>query len=643
MKKVLIRGSAFLAVIIYSSLALAEDKTKEGLTELIISADPFQHNLVEHTSPASVLRKEDLIRRSETTIGETISKEPGVHSTYFGPGASRPVVRGQAADRVRVLSNGIGTLDVSNASEDHAVTTNPLAAESVEILRGPETLLYGSSAIGGIVNVTDNGIPEQPIGKPLTGEVDLKLGTAADELSGTVKLEGQAGSFNWHLDYFHQDTDDVDIPGFAESAALRALEEAEEAEEEEEGDFEEHGEEEEEEGVTIDLQQIRVDFRGAVNDVSDAIDSLRFKLGLSNYEHTEFEGQETGTVFDNDAAEARLELIHKPINGFRGVVGLQGQYSDFSAIGEEAFIPPVETLSPAIFLFEEYELNERIKLQAGGRYEHVDYDVEDGRSESFDPLSFSAGLVWDFNGTGDYTAGLSFAYTQRAPSTTELFADGEHAARQIFELGDETLGNERSKGIDLTLNRNTGLVTGSLNFFIQDYDRFINLDGTGEEEDGLPVFKYESIPALFWGFETKAVLHLHKALDLWANDLNLGVQVDHVRATSEVDDSDLPRIPPFRTIVSLEHGYKNLIESRVEGVFVANQSNISDSELPTDAYQLLNADVQYNLLATEDYSVGLYVKASNLTAEEARVHSSFLKDLAPLPGRNFLFGIRGTF
>ncbi len=386
-----------------------------------------------------------------------------------------------------------------------------------------------------------------------------------------------------------------------------------------------------------------MDVRGAVNDVSDAIDSLRFKLGLSNYEHTEFEGQETGTVFDNDAAEARLELIHKPVNGFRGVLGLQGQYSDFSAIGEEAFIPPVETLSPAIFLFEEYELNERIKLQAGGRYEYVDYDVEDGRSESFDPLSFSAGLVWDFNGTGDYTAGLSFAYTQRAPSATELFADGEHVARQIFELGDETLGNERSKGIDLSFNRNTGLVTGSLNFFIQDYDRFINLDGTGEEEDGVPVFNYESIPALFWGFETKAVLHLHKALDLWANDLNLGVQVDHVKATSEVDDSDLPRIPPFRTIVSLEHGYKNLIESRVEGVFVANQSNTSDSELPTDAYQLLNADVQYNLLATEDYSVGLYVKASNLTDEEARVHSSFLKDLAPLPGRNFLFGIRGTF
>jgi len=726
MRIITISRTILLSLVLFPGWAIAQEDPHQNPAELTITADPFNHNLLQHSSPASIIGKKDLQLRGETTLGETIGLEPGVRSTYFGPGASRPVIRGNAADRVRVLKNGVGTLDVSNTSEDHAVTTNPLTAETVEILRGPETLLFGSSAIGGVVNVTDNSIPEQPIGKALSGAVDLKAGTAADELSGAIKLEGQAGGFNWHLDYFHQDTEDVDIPGFAESARLRALEAAEHGEEEEgeehgeeeegeehgeeeevqgtlpssstrsqgfsaggswvwekgfvgvavsgtdsiygvpghgheeegeehdeeeegeehdeEEEGEEHGEEEEEEGVLIDLEQIRVDVRGAVYEVGDAIESLKFRLGLSAYEHNEIEDGGIGTVFDNEAFEGRFELVHKPIHGFRGVFGLQTQFSDFSAIGEEAFLPEVTTFSPAVFLFEEADLNEKLKIQLGGRYEFVDYDVADGNpDEIFHPFSLSAGLVWDLDGTSKYTAGFSVAYTQRAPSPTELYANGTHVARNIFEVGDEALDLERSKGIDLTFKKNTGLVTGGVNVFVQDYDDYINLDRTGEEEDGLEVFNYASVPALFWGFETEATLHIHQLMDLWANDLDLGAQVDFVRASSDADDEDLPRIPPLRTVVHLEHRYRDLLESRVEGVFVAEQNRVSGSELETDSHQLLNASVQYNVLNTEDYTLGLYVRGSNLTDEEARVHSSFLKDLAPLPGRNFTFGIRGTF
>jgi len=673
-------------------------REKHHLTEITITADPFNHNLLEHSSPASVLTKDELRLKTETTIGETIGKEPGVSTSYFGPGSSRPIIRGNAGDRVRVLKNGIGTLDVSNTSEDHAVSSNPLAAESIEILRGPETLLFGSSAIGGVVNITDNAIPEKEIGKPLTGTFDARHGTGDDELSGALKLEGQVEKLNWHLDYYHQKTNNIDIPGFAESAILRELEEAEgeeheeeeesegtlpssrtrsqgftaggsyiwdkgfiglsvngneslygvpghseEGHEEEEGHDDELEAEEEEETVSIDLEQLRVDLRGRVDEVSDLIKSAKFKIGLSTYEHQELEGSEIGTSFENDAVEGRLELTHAPISSLEGVLGFQVQASEFSAVGEEAFLPETDTFAPAVFLFEELELNDSWKLQAGGRYDFVKYSAEGFSNDEFNPFAISTGVVWRPSTENDYSVGLSFAYTQRAPSSTELYADGEHVARQIFELGDPDLDVEESYGFDLTIKKNSGLVTGVVNLFAQEYENYINLAGQGEEADGVPIFNYEETQALFWGFEVETTLHLHEALNLWAHDLDLNVQVDYVRAENQSSSDDLPRIPPLRTIVGLDYHYKHLFDANIEGVFVSRQNQLAEFELPTESYQMLNAHVNLNVPAYKDNELSFYVKGSNLTDEEARVHSSFLKDLAPLRGRSVLFGIKGSF
>ena len=667
------------------------EEEKRSLTEITITADPFNHSLLEHSSPATVLSGDEVMKKAEPTIGETIGKEPGVSSSYFGPGSSRPIIRGNAGDRVRVLKNGIGTLDVSNTSEDHAVSSNPLAAESIEILRGPETLLFGSSAIGGVVNITDNSIPEEEVGAPLTGVLDYRQGTADDELSGAVKLEGQAEKFNWHADYFHQDTDDIDIPGFAESAALREQEAAEGEGHEEEisngkllnsatrsqgftlggsyiwekGFFgvsvtgnesnygvpghveeEEHSVDEdveEEAGVKIDMEQARVDVRGRVDEVSKDIETAKFKLGFATYQHEELEGGAVGSKFENDALEGRIELIHAPVSSFEGVLGFQVQASDFSAVGEESFLPPTDTFSPALFLFEELPLNDFWKLQAGARYDFVSYRAEGFSNDEFNPLGLSTGAVWSPTGGNDYTLGLSFAYTQRSPSVSELYADGAHVARQIFEVGDPDLSVEQSYGFDFTMKKNSGLITAVVNLFVQDYDEYINLSATGEEEDGLPVFDYESIRALFWGFETEATLHLHEALELWVHDLDFDVQVDFVRAKNQSKSSDLPRIPPLRTIVGFDYAYKFLFGARVEGVFVAEQDDTADFELPTDSYQLLNADLNFNLPVCGDSELTFYVRGSNLTDEEARVHSSFLKDQAPLRGRSILFGVRGSF
>ena len=688
------------------SFAAAEDedvtaKERRVVTEITITADPFNHSLLEHSSPATVLENDEVLLKSEPTLGETIGKEPGVSSSYFGPGASRPIIRGNAGDRVRVLKNGTGTLDISNTSEDHAVSSNPLAAESIEILRGPETLLFGSSAIGGVVNVTDNAIPEQEIGKPLKGTFDYRQGTADDELSGAAKVEGQAGKYNWHLDYFNQRTNDVDIPGFAESAALGEQEAAEgqeheeeisngklsnsatrsqgftaggsyllekgffgisvtgneskygvpgHAHEEEEGHAgeetseEEHEHEDEvEDGVAIDLEQLRIDVRGRLDEVGETIETAKFKFGIATYQHEELEGGVVGTKFENDALEGRLELIHAPISSFEGVLGFQVQASEFSAVGEESFLPPTDTFSPAVFLFEELPLNDFWKLQAGARYDFVRYKAQGVSSDEFNPIGLSTGVIWNPTGNSEYTVGLSFAYTQRSPSSTELYASGAHAARQIFELGDSNLDVEESYGFDLTMKKNTGMVTGVLNLFAQDYDEYIDLVGTGEEQDGLAVFNYESVRALFWGFETEATLHLHEALGLWTHDLDLEIQVDFVRAKNRTTSGDLSRIPPLRTIVGLDYQYKFLFGARVEGVFVSKQDQTAEFELPTDDYQMLNAHMNLNVPMYADYELAFYIRGTNLTNEEARVHTSFLKELAPLRGRSVLFGVRGSF
>ncbi len=680
------------------------------LTEIKISADPFNPSLLEYSSPASVVDKEELVKESQTTIGETLSNEPGVRSTYFGPGASRPVIRGNSGDRVRILKNGIGTLDASAISEDHAVSSSPLAANSIEILRGPETLLYGSTAVGGAVNITDNSIPEYGIGRDISGSVDLRQGTADRETSWAALLEGQADKFNWHADAFYQDTDDIRIPGSAESDRMRAqeAEEGEEHEEEEssgilsdsatrssgatvggsyvwdegfiglavssfrsrygvpgheheheheEGEEELHDEDEHEEeehehehgeeegGVRIDLEQLRVDLRGRVDNVSDLIDSVKFKLGYSDYEHDELEEDITATTFSNEGIEGRVEVLHSPTERLEGAAGFQIVSTSLEAVGEESFIPKTDSLSPAVFLFEEYHLNDYWKLQLGGRYEYVTHDAEGFSTNDFHPFSASLGTTWDPTGRNSSTLGLSISYTQRAPQVSELYADGAHLARGIFEIGDPGLDTEDSYGAELTFKQNTGVLTGAASLFVQNYDSYINLSATGDEEDGLPVYRYSDVEALFYGFELETSLHFHELLNLWQHDLDLNTQFDYVRAkeTSGAED-DLPRIPPFRTIVELEYAFKRNFTAAVEGVFVAAQTKVSDFELPTDSYQLLNASLGFSPNITrEHFDLTFYVRGTNLTNEEARVHSSFLKDVAPLRGRSVLFGVRSTF
>jgi iron complex outermembrane recepter protein len=723
------RGLFASAFIVLSHLQVAnaqlEDLTEEEIEQIpsiSVTADPFNTSLFEYGKPVSVMDEDDIESKMQSTLGETISLEPGVSSSFFGQGASRPIIRGFGGDRVRVLKNGVTTGDVSDISEDHVVVADPMQSQQIEILRGPETLLYGNGAIGGAVNVTDDSIPEKALGKPFEGKFLGQLGDSADnEKTLGAKFLWETGKLNWHASGFVRETDDYEIPGYAESSNLREMEEHEDNHEEDHGDDhvdngdhdeegesygkvdntdtqtwgttggvssisdkgflglsvsgfgsdygipghvhvdeEEHGHDHEDEvddhddgdeehldehgggedDVRIEAQQFRVDTRGRIDEVNDDIESVKFRLGYADYKHDEIEGGDVATTYERDMVESRVEFLHAPINQLRGALGLQVLYDDFSAEGEETFLVPVQTFSPALFAFEELGVTETLDLKFGARVEAVNHDPEGIKSEDFVPFSLSAGPLWDPTGKEEYNVGLTFAYSQRAPNAVELFSDGQHLARQIYEVGDSGLDKEASLGADLVFKKNKGMFTGAFTPFYQGFSNYINLSGTGEEVEGLPVYTYEEIEAYFWGFEFESAFHLDELIEMGPHAVALEYQLDYVRARNEDDSGDLPRIPPFRNIARVRYSFQDVFSAFVEGVFVQDQDEVAEYELPTEGYNLLNVEAEYKLPYLQNKDLKLFVRGTNLTDDEARVHSSFLKDLAPLRGRALLFGFK---
>jgi iron complex outermembrane receptor protein len=680
-------------------------------TPVIVSADPLAPSILEFSRPASILEGQRLEERIQGTLGETIDLQPGVRSSFFGAGASRPVIRGFSGERVRTLRNGVSTGDVSSFSEDHVVVADPLQAEQIEILRGPETLLYGSSAIGGAVNVTDGSIAEYSLGKPFEGSIIGQFGNSADnEKSEAIKLRGESGSINWYGSAFSRKTDSYEIPGVAESERLRQLEESVEEdethqehedeevsgivpntdtetfggtvgvshlfergfiggsvsgfdsnygvpghshghdEEHEEGQetiegFDEDEDHEGDDSVRIDAKQVRGDIRGRY-DLEEFVDSIKFRFGATNYEHTEFEGDAIGTVFEKDGVEGRAEFVHRPIGSVSGVFGLHTIYDDFSATGEEAFLPPTESLTRALFLYEKAQLTERFALQGGGRIEAVTHDPTSGDGYDALPGSGSAGFLWDLDSDGMYSMSSSLAYTERAASPIELYADGIHYARRIAEQGNRSLSEERATGIDFALRKNDGFFTASLTPFYQYFHDYFNLRALEGANEEFPLYEYERTGASFWGGEFVSALHIDQffsesSFSECGHTLSLEFQNDIVRSRDRDRDSYIPRTPPMRNIVRARWGLPNSLQLMVEGVIVDDQKRLAEQELMTDGYTLLNSEMSYKLGDTAR-SVRLFVRGTNLTNEEARVHTSFLKDLAPLRGRSLLFGFKAS-
>ncbi len=698
-----------------------------ALENFVVSASPYARSQADLAQPTSVLAGRELTLRMAPTLGELLAGQPGVSSSWFGPGASRPVIRGLSADRIRVLENSLGTTDASVISPDHAVSLDPLLIERVEVVRGPAALLYGGNAVGGVVNVITHRIHTARPDAPVQGRFEVRGSSADREESAGFVLEGGAGPVAWHADYYHRRTSDVKIPGFAESARRRAM--AEDDHHDDDDDHDEHddhdedepvfgripntalrneggafglsfigrrgyfglshsahdsrygipagvhahhGEEDhddhdhdEEQGdghgdddVSIDLRQRRWEFQGEITEPFGVFRGARFKLGTARYRHTEFEGDEVGTVFRNRGHDSRVELLHQPLGAFSGAVGWQGGRSNFEADGDEAFVPPSRTTTNALFVFEEAALAP-FTWQVGARAETQDLALRDGSGIKRDDtaLSLSTGLVWKLDDT--WTLATSLARTQRAPNVQELYADGPHAATAAYEIGDPDLRRERSLALDISLRKRAGFVTGEVTVFAHRFNGFIFEAPTGETavphddhwhfhghdddaehagEEGLPVYRFIQRDARFHGAELEAIFHLHGN---GANQLDLIVGADFVRGRNRSDGEHLPRITPARSKAGLvwSHG-PWVLGGEVQ--WVAGQHRTAPNELPTDSYDLVSA------YATYRHVVGrtvwdFFLRGTNLGDAEARVHPSLLKDVAPLAGRSVQAGVRLSF
>jgi iron complex outermembrane recepter protein len=653
---------AVAAMLVSHAVGAQESRTEE----VVVTSTALRESPLEVAQPTSVLAGDDLRRQIASSIGETLSSELGVSSTYFGPTASRPVIRGVGGDRVQVLQDGLASLDVSSLSQDHAVTLESVVSQQIEIIKGPAALLYGSGASGGLVNVVSNRVPTVVPEKILTGAAEVRADTASEERTGALSLDGGAGNFAFHADYFDRETDDVDIPGFAQSDALRRqlIEAGEETD-----DIRDHipntasearggalggsfigeralgglswstyettygipGEEE----AFIDMQQDRFDGKAEI-DLEGVINKLRLTGAYNDYTHTEFEAPgEPGTVFNQDAYELRFTADHALGSGWRGTTGVQYVNVDFEAIGDEAFVPSSVTKSTSVFAFEERHFDPWT-LELGARAEQQKIDVT-GDLPDYDEtaISLSAGAVWQF--IEEHALALNVTRTQRNPQAAELYANGPHIAAQRFEVGDPNLDQETSITTDLSLRHTGDHVRWTLSAYYNDYSDFIYASPTGEIEDDLPVFVYLQGGAKFHGFEAELNVPL---IDNGQQHLELRLASDYVRAKLDSGE-DLPQIPPLRFGAGLHYDY-DAWHFGVQAFYYDKQDKIADNELPTDSFTLAEVDASYRLPMGSS-SVFLFLRGTNLLDEDARQHASPLKDIAPLPGRSWHLGARAEF
>ncbi len=657
-----------------------------ALENIVVTATPFKRAQTEVASPTSVLTGRELSLKLQPTLGESLGGQPGISSTYFGPGASRPVIRGLGGDRIRVLENGTGSIDASTTSPDHAVAIDPLIIERIEVVRGPAALLYGGNAVGGVVNVIDHRIHATLPERALQGRASFRLSSVGEGHSSALLAEGAAGPVAWHADAYRRVSDDVRIPGFAEAAAVRA-EEIENAAEEGEAppDFakdrlpnssqesdggaaglswigkrghlgfavsghntlygvppgahaHEHGAAEEEEAaVRIDLRQRRLDVQGSLTEPFGIFNAANLKLGIADYRHQELEGTEVGTVFKNRGYDSRIELIHEPVGRVTGAVGAQASRSDFEAVGEEAFLPRTRTTQYAVFAFEEVDFNP-LAWQLGARIDSQDIAVRDGSGRSRDGLStsLSTGLVWKLSDT--WSLGSTLARTERQPNAQEAYSDGPHIGTGAYEIGDENLGKEKSLALDLSLRRRTGFVTGEVTVFANRFDGYIYEQPTGDVQDGLAVYRYLQRDAEFYGAEVETIFHLHEST---AHTLDLRLAADSVQAELSDSGENLPRITPRRLMLGIDYrggGFSAGIDTQ----WVDRARRLAPEETATDRYTLVGVSLGYHFDLSR-FACDVFVRGNNLTDEEARNHVSFLKDVAQLPGRNVTFGLRVSF
>ena len=623
--------------------------------KITVTASPLGRSDAELAQPATVLTDEELRRRRGTNIGDTLSQEPGVQSSAFGAGAGRPIIRGLDGPRIRVLENGIGTGDVSSVSPDHGVATETLRAEQIEILRGPASLLYGSGAIGGIVNVVSKTIPRR-MPAALEGNVEARVSSANRERSGGFDLDGGAGAVAWHADAFKRRTRDYDTPlgrldnsdvdmrggavgaswvgtrGFLGAGAQQL-----------ENDYGVPSGE----GVRIRMKQERQEVAGEASDPFAFFTRVRARAARSDYRHDEIEAGEVGTTFRNQAHEGRIELRHG--GAFSGTVGMQWQGAEISALGEEAILPRTKSRAAALFVVEEKEIG-AWTFDAGLRIERERRRPEgDLPSRDFSLTTPALGAVWRF--TPGHALAIYATQAQRAPAVEELYTFGPHHATETFDIGNPRLRKEVSRSIDVSLRRTEGALRWKLGAYYNRFKDFVygaadDLDGDGVadrvDEEGILdpegeflVQRYTQAAAVFRGVEAEVAYRPPGAALGWR------IFADATRGRLSSGEN-LPRIAPARFGASVEWRW-GALGGFVTALHVLEQKRTAPLESATPSYTKLDAELSWTLERNPGRSIKVFLQGTNLLDEEIRIHTSFLKQFAPQMGRSATLGVRAEF
>lgn len=675
------------AVALASLLFIAQTQAlaQEALLEsVVVTGTAEQPESI--TKPFSIITADELNANGASTVGEALRYQPGVSATGFGPNSSRPIVRGQDSDRIKILRNSAATVDVSALSFDHALPVDPFALHQVEILRGPAALAYGGNAVGGVVNLVDQRIARKPV-QGFQGEVNLLGGGAADQTAGGFKLDAGLGQgVSIHLDGFKRTTRDLETPTFTDPVGVTGNR-VQNSSSKSDGaaigasfqtgngyigvSAERYNNEygvPKSLDVRIGMESERYALEGEQNFNNAAFRQVKYRLAKTDYQHQEFEGGAPATLFVNDGVDGRVEVALQAFKlGNLNVntdTGVQFERTDFSAIGDEAFVPSTSTDQTGVFtIFRASRGQENSGVfEFGLRADQVDVnaassglspqngpvagagvDAGPGINRSFSPNSVSFGYTAPI-GNG-WSLGGSVSRVERAPSSFELYADGVHVATDAYEKGNPDLKEERGRHLELTSTWAQGESKFNATAFASRYSNYIALIGrTGADaqfNDGgelINVFDFTAVPAEFQGIE----LGYQTAYSLGAGKLQPAIQYDLVRGKRTDGGGNLPRISPQRVVASAAYTHSGWTITP-ELIWVSDsKAGAGDTEV--QGYELLNLRVAKSF--TWGQTGGeVFANLQNLTDELAFSATTLdtVRGYTPLGGRAALVGVKLAF
>ena len=619
----------------------------------IVSVSPNARPAFESYQPTSVLMGQDLHKQMGDTLGSTLKEEPGVAMRSLGAGPARPVIRGLDGDRIAILQDGQRSGDLSSQSADHGVTINPASATRIEVVRGPATLLHGSNAIGGLVNVLTDQIPSRPV-TTTSGNFTFDAGSSAGEAAGAGELQIGNGKFAVTVggngrrtgDY---DTADFEVPnssleqrgfniGASRTSTNHYVGGSYAFDDSKYGiPFVEEGETE------ITPRQHAWTLRAGGSALTGTVSSYRATLGVKRYDHDELDGGEPVTHFDNDTVQGDVLLSHKQFGRVSGTFGGSFMNRQFASIGEEALAPPIDQNNGAAFLYEEV-VWPHVTVQGGGRIDHTRFTPVNLPARNFTEFSGAFGVLLRPAAYDDkFVLALNLSRAARNPALEELYFFGNHPGNFAFEIGNPDLPSERALGIDLSLRGRTQRLNGEITFFRNDIADFIfrsPLDddevearedellerfGSEEIEAEFPVVEHISADSVLQGIEA------HADVDLAAG-FAAEFSFDMVRGKLKGSGEPLPRIPPFRAMGGLRY-QRNAMQVGANMTHVGTQDRVFGAEEPTEGYTLLKLYGSYSF-QTGAATNTITLRVDNATNELYFNHLNYLKSVLPEMGRN---------